>query len=69
MHTWVYKRKKSTFFTALNVGKLRFAACLLHNINIAVVSEYLCHLKPQYPIPFPEMCIGQQIYLLTTQGQ
>ena len=38
----------------------RLAACLLHNIDIAVVSECLCHLRAQYPIQSPDICIGQQ---------
>ena len=40
---------------------MRLAACLLHNIDIAVVSECLCHLRAQYPIQSPDICIGQQI--------
>ena len=31
------------------------AACLLHNIDIAVVSECLCHLRAQYPIQCPDI--------------
>jgi len=27
----------------------------------AFVSERLCHLKAQYPIQSPDICIGQQI--------
>jgi len=34
---------------------------LLHNIDISVVSECLCHLRAQYPIKSPDICIGQQI--------
>jgi len=34
---------------------------LLHSIDIAVVSECLCHLRAQYPIQSPDICIGQQI--------
>ena len=33
---------------------------MLHNIDIAVVSECLCHLRAQYPIQSPGICIGQQ---------
>jgi len=33
---------------------------LLHNIDISVVSECLCHLRAQYPILSPDICIGQQ---------
>ena len=58
----VHKERKSTFLTQLNIGKKRIAACLLHNIDIAVVSECLCrHLRAQYPIKSPDICIGQQI--------
>jgi len=54
----VQKERKSTFLTALNIGKKRLAACLLHNIFIAVVSECLCYLRAQYSVQFPDTCSG-----------
>ena len=45
----VEKERKSTLLL-LNNGKKRLAACLLHNIDIAAVSECLCHLRAQYPM-------------------
>ena len=63
----VEKERRSTFLTAFEKW---LAACLLHNIDIAVVSECLCHLRAQYPIKSPDICIGQQILrILTTQFQ
>jgi len=42
---------------ALNIiqihGELSFAT-----VRIAVVSEYLCHLRAQYAIQSPDICIG-----------
>ena len=35
----IQKERKSTFFTALNIGKKKLAACSLHNIDIVLVSE------------------------------
>jgi len=45
----VQKERKSTFLTAFEHREKRLAACLLHNIFIAVASECLCHLGAQYP--------------------
>ena len=36
----------------------RLAACLLHTMLIAVVSECLWHLKAQYPVQLPDICSG-----------
>ena len=55
------KERKSTFFTAF---KHREKLALLHNIDITVVSECLCHLKTQYLIQSPNICSGKQILLL-----
>jgi len=54
----VQNERKSTFYLHLTIGKKRPAACLLHNIDIAVVSECLCHLRAQYSVQFPDICIG-----------
>jgi len=53
----VQKERKSTFLTAFEHREERTAACLLHNIFIAVVSECLCHLRAQYPLQLPDTCI------------
>jgi len=46
MHTWTYRRnEKAHFLLRLHIGKKKLAACLLHNIDIAFVSECLCHLR------------------------
>jgi len=61
MYTWAYKRNEKVRFPLdLNNGKKRLAACFLHNIDIAGVSECLCHPRVQYPIKFPDIGIGQQ---------
>ena len=57
----VQKERKSTFLTAFEHREKRLAACLLHNISIAVVSECLCHLRAQYPVQLPDICSGQQM--------
>jgi len=51
------KERKSTFLTAFEHREKRLAACLLHNIFIAVISECLCHLRAQYPAQLPDICI------------
>ena len=33
---------------------------MLHNTDIAVVSDCLCHLRAQYAIKSPDICIGQE---------
>jgi len=52
----VQKERKRTFLTAFEHREKRLAACLLHNIFIAVVSECLCH-----PVQLPDIRIDQQI--------
>ena len=52
------KERQSTFLTTFEHRERRLTACLLHNIDIAVVSECLCHLRAQYPIQSPDVCIG-----------
>ena len=32
------------------------AACLLHNTDIADVSDCLSHLRTRYPAQFPDIC-------------
>jgi len=54
----VEKERKITFLTAFEHREKRLAACLLHNIFIAVMSECLCHLEAQYPVQLPDICIG-----------
>jgi len=54
----VQKERKSTFLTAFENREKRLAACLLHNIYVAVVSECLCHLGAQYPVQLPDIFIG-----------
>jgi len=36
---------KVHFSLSTNIEKKKLAACLVHNIDITVVSECLCHLK------------------------
>jgi len=56
------KERKSIIFNCVRHWKEKLA--LLHNIDIAVLSECLCHLKTQYVIQFPIICGGKQILLL-----
>ena len=56
----VQKERKSTFLTAFEQQEKEARSLLLHNIDIAVVTECLCHLRAQYPILSPDICIGQQ---------
>ena len=63
------KERKSTFLTEFEQREKRLAACLLHNFDIAVVSECLCHLRAQYPIQSPGFCIGQQNLRIDHQFQ
>jgi len=58
----VQKERKSTFLTAFEHREKRLAACLLHNIFIAVVSECLCHLGAEYSVQLPDICVGKQIF-------
>jgi len=54
----VQKERKCTFLTAFKHRVKRLAACLLHNIFITVVSEFLCHLEAQYPVHIADICTG-----------
>jgi len=54
----VQKERKSTFLTVFEHREKRLAACLLHNIFIAVASECLCHLRAQYSVQLPDISIG-----------
>ena len=54
----VQNEQKSTFLTAFEHREKRLAACLLHNIFIAVVSECLRHLRAQYSVQLPDICSG-----------
>ena len=54
----VQKERKSTFLTAFERREKRLAACLLHNIFIAVISDCFCHLGAQYQVQLPDICIG-----------
>jgi len=56
----VQNERKNTFLTAFEQREKEAAACLLHSIDIAVVSECLCHLRAQYPIQSPDICIGME---------
>ena len=55
------KERKSTIFTAFEHREKKLP--LLHNIDIAVVSECLCHLKAQYLIQSPNISSGKQSLL------
>jgi len=65
MNTWTFctegTKKQATFCTAFEHLEKKLAACLLHNIDIAVVSEYLCHLKTHYLKQSPNICRGKPI--------
>ena len=65
----VQKERKSTFLTAFEQWEKEARSLFAANIDIAVVSECLCHLRAQYPIKSPDICIGQQNFILTTQFQ
>jgi len=54
----VQKEQKSIFSTAFEHQEKRLAACFLHNVFIAAVSERLCHLRAQYPVQLPGISIG-----------
>jgi len=54
----VQKERKRTFLTAFDYREKRLAACLLHNIFVAFVSECLCYLGAQYPVQILDICIG-----------
>jgi len=50
----VKKNEKVHFQLHLNIGKKSLSACLLYNIDIAVVSDCLCHLIAE----FLDICSG-----------
>jgi len=54
----VQKERKSIFLTAYEHREKDLAASLLHNTDIAFVSECLCHLIAQYPVQSPDICNG-----------
>ena len=57
MHTWTYRRnEKVHFLLHLNIRKNKLIACLLHHIDIVVVSEWLCHLRTQCLVQSPNIC-------------
>jgi len=56
------KERKSAFSTAFEHWEKKLI--LLHNIDIAVVSESRCHLKAQYLIQTPNISSGKHISLL-----
>ena len=63
----VQKERKSTLLTAFEHRKQSLAASLLHNIDIAVVSECLCHLKAQYTLEHQIFVVSNIFYALSTQ--
>ena len=65
----VQKERKSTFLTAFEQREKKLTACLLHNIDIAVVSECLYHLRAQYSIKSQIFVLVNRFYVLTTQFQ
>jgi len=46
---------KKHIFTAFDDWVKRLEACLLHNIDVAVVSECVCHLKVRYLVQSSNM--------------
>ena len=64
IHTWTYKRNEKVLYIFNCVWHRKEKLALLHNIDIAVVSECLCHLKTQYVRQSPKICGGKQILLL-----
>ena len=61
------KERKSKFFTAFEHRKKEARKKkkeLLHNTDIAVVSECHRHVKVQYLIQSPNICSGKQLLLL-----
>ena len=47
-----------------NIGNKKLAACSLLRIDIAFVSECLCHLRAQYLLRSPNICSRKHILLL-----
>jgi len=62
IHTWTNKGTKKYIFNCVRHWKEKLA--LLHNIDIAVVSECHGHLKTQYVIQYPNICGEKQFLLL-----
>jgi len=60
----IFSERKKIFSLGSNIGKKKLAACLLPHIDIAFVSEYLCHLRAQYLIQSPNICSEKYILLL-----
>jgi len=54
MHTWMYRRNENINFLL----RSKPPACLLHNTDIVVLSQYLCHLKAQHLLQSPNICSG-----------
>jgi len=52
------EKKNLTAFEHREKLKKRLTDFLLHNIDIAVVFECLCHLRAHYPIQSPDVYIG-----------
>jgi len=57
----IRKERKSTFLTGFEHWEKGLAACLLHNIFIAIVSESLCYLRAQCTAQLQDIC-----YIFTT---
>jgi len=47
-YTDVQKERKVNFLLHLMIGQKKLEGCLLHNTDIAVISECTCHLKARY---------------------
>jgi len=47
------------------------AACLLRNIDIAVVSECLCHLRAKDPVQSPDISatVGKILLSISCEGE
>jgi len=52
----MYRRKEKVHFLLhLLIGEKKLEACLLHNIDMAVISECVYHLKARYQVQHPNM--------------
>jgi len=52
----MYRRnEKVNYLLHLLIGEKKLEACLLHNIDITVISECVCHLKARYQVQHPNM--------------
>ena len=66
----VKKERKSIFLTAFEHREKSLADCLLNNIDIAVVSECLCHLRARSIQYNPQVFVRvNRFYVLTIQRQ